>query len=151
MAPTLISGDHILVNKWFGKKEGLKRGEIIVFSYSGDDSRKFIARVIGLPGEILEIKKQKVYINDSEIVEPYAYHTELVKEEPFFPRDDLKPLRISEGFLFVLGDNRENSNDSRFKGFIEIQKVVGIVKLIYWSIDGETNQIRWNRVGKWVE
>jgi signal peptidase I len=150
MAPSILKGDHIMVEKWFSKREGIHRGDIIIFPFPKDETRSFIKRVVGLPGETLEIKKQTVFINGQALDESYAFHSDPVRSEPLVPRDDLDQIIIPEGMLFVLGDNRENSQDSRYFGFIEVSKVMGKVKMLYWSYDKKENQIRWNRIGKLV-
>ncbi len=150
MAPLILKGDHIVVEKWFSKREGVHRGDVIIFPFPKDETRSFIKRVVGLPGEKLEIKKQKVFINGQALDESYAFHSEPVKSEPITPRDDLDQIIIPEGMLFVLGDNRENSMDSRYFGFIEVSKVMGKVKMLYWSYDKKESQVRWNRIGKLV-
>jgi signal peptidase I len=150
MAPSILKGDRIMVEKWFSKREGIHREDIIIFPFPKDETRAFIKRVVGLPGETLEIKKQKVFINGQALDEPYAFHSEPVKSEPIAPRDDLAQIIIPEGMLFVMGDNRENSLDSRYFGFIEVSKVMGKVKMLYWSYDKKESQVRWNRIGKLV-
>ncbi len=150
MEPFIVKGDHIIVEKWFSKREGLHRGDVIVFPFPKDETRAFIKRVVGLPGEKLKIKNQRIFINGQALDESYAFHSEPVKNEPIYLRDNLDQIVIPEGMLFVLGDNRENSQDSRYFGFIEVSKVMGKVKMLYWSYDKEESQVRWNRIGKLV-
>ncbi len=170
MENTLLVGDHILVNKFsygihlpnevlftsiklfpdvrfFPKTP--ERGDIIVFKYPKDEQRDFIKRVVGLPGDKLEIRQQKVYVNDRLLHDDdYAIHRDPANGEPLYPRDDFGPLRVPEGHLFVMGDNRENSQDSRYWGFLDINNVRGKAQLIYWSWNGENNSVRFNRIGR---
>lgn len=150
MAPSFVIGDRIVVEKWFSEREGVSRGDVIVFPYPGDETRAFIKRVVGLPGEKLEIKKQQVFINGQAIDESYAFHSEPARDERVCPRDDLDQIVIPEGFLFVMGDNRERSKDSRYFGLIEVSKVMGKAKMFYWSYDKKESQVRWNRIGELV-
>lgn len=170
MENTLLVGDHILVNKFsYGIHlpnevlfTGIKlfpdlrffpknpeRGDIIVFKYPRDEQRDFIKRVIGLPGDKLEIRRQTVYINDEPLNDQdFAIHHEPAGVDSFYPRDDFGPLRVPEGHLFVMGDNRENSQDSRYWGFLNIENIRGKAMIIYWSWNGEKNWVRFNRLGK---
>lgn len=151
MLPTLQIGDHILVNKfiyWFTAPE---RGDIIVFKFPQDEGRDFIKRVIGLPGETIEIRGKQVFINGKPLEEPYAIHLDArVMGNPHSPRDSFGPVTVPEGHLFVMGDNRDHSMDSRFWGFLDLKKVKGKAFLIYWSWDGERFRPRWNRIGHLV-
>lgn len=150
MEPSIVKGDHIMVEKWFSKREGFHRGDIIIFPFPKDETRAFVKRVVGLPREKLKIENQKIFINGQALDESYAFHSEPVKNEPIYLRDNLDQIVIPEGMLFVLGDNRENSRDSRYFGFIEVSKVMGKVKMLYWSYDNKESQVRWNRIGKLV-
>lgn len=168
MEDTLLIGDHLLVTKYsYGThipneipfldiqlfpdivlfQEVPRRGDIIVFKYPLDESKDFIKRVIGLPGEKLELRHQQVYINGRRLKEPYVHHTEAPSVDPLPPRDDLGPVIIPDGHVFVMGDNRENSHDSRKWGFLDLNKVRGKAQWIYWSWDGEENRIRFSRIG----
>lgn len=173
MKNTLLIGDHILVNKFsYGIKipnkiplSGIKlfrdirffekipaRGDTIVFEYPKDENRDFIKRVVGLPGETLEIKAQTVYINDKPIEESYPIHTDPYREDrPLYPRDNYGPVVIPERHLFMMGDNRENSQDSRYWSFLDLDRVKGKAFIIYWSWNGEEFSIRWNRIAKLIK
>ncbi|MFQ5673592.1 MAG: signal peptidase I [Nitrospinales bacterium] len=169
MKDTLLIGDHILVTKFaygihipneilftniklfpdyrlFAKSP--ERGDIIVFKYPRDESRDFIKRVIGLPGDKLEIRRQRVYINDKPLDDPWANHKELPGLGLFPPRDDFGPVVVPEGHLFMMGDNRENSQDSRYWGFLDMNKIKGKAILIYWSWDHLNSRVRFDRFGK---
>ncbi|MBI2877690.1 MAG: signal peptidase I [Candidatus Tectomicrobia bacterium] len=160
MIPTLLSGDHILVNKFiYGVKVPFtdttlvhfkkpQRGDIIVFKYPEDEKRDFIKRVVGLPGETVEIHNKQVYINGKALKESYTiYRDEGYLPDSTSPRDNYGPTRISAGHLFVMGDNRDNSMDSRFWGFLDETKIKGKAFLIYFSWNGEQHGVRWKRIG----
>ncbi|MEE9258890.1 MAG: signal peptidase I, partial [Nitrospinaceae bacterium] len=170
MEPTLLVGDHLLVSKFsYGihipneipftaiqlfpdyhlMSSVPERGDIIVFRYPKDPSKDYIKRVVGLPGETLQIIQQRVYINDKLLKEPYAYHSQ--PPSLGIPgRDNLAPLRIPEGHVFAMGDNRENSSDSRMWGFLDLKNLRGKAQWIYWSWDSENSGLRTDRLGNSV-
>lgn len=151
MKPTLLIGDHILVNKLFKTSEQIERGDIIVFPYPPDPRKDFIKRVVGLPGDWLEIRDKQIFVNNNPLKENYTIHTDQnVIPASVRPRDNFGPLKIPKNSLFVLGDNRDASFDSRFWGFVELSNVKGKVTKIYWSWDKEKSRVRWDRVGKTV-
>ena len=136
MLPTLQIGDHILVNKFIYSFAALKRGDIIVFKFPQDETRDFIKRVIGLPGETLEIRGRQVLINGVPVSEPYA----VTSDGPFAragDRDRLGPIVIPPDKLFMMGDNRDHSMDSRVWGFLDIHKIKGKAIIVYFSIRSE--------------
>ncbi len=149
MMETLLVGDQILVDKLVYKFREPERGEIIVFVYPKDPSRDFIKRLIGLPGDKLEVRNRVVYINDKPLGESYVFH----EDDEFiatYPRDNFGPIAIPAGKYFMMGDNRENSMDSRWWGFLDKDKVIGRAFIIYWSRDISRfmpTGIRWNRFG----
>ena len=151
MAPTLVSGDHILIDasaSWNGKT--VQRGDIIVFLFPEDETKKFVKRVIGLPGETIHIRNKLVYVNEVAI-DDSAYAQRIdpgILDAQTNPRDNFGPVTIPEESYFVLGDNRDQSLDSRFFGHVRRSKIMGKVLLIYWSWDDATNSIRWDRVGQ---
>ena len=172
MESTLLIGDHILVSKFsYGThipneipflniklfddivlfSEIPQRGDIIVFKFPKDEKRDFIKRVIGLPGDFLEVRRQKVYINDKLYEDTHARHTDPASNDSFVPRDDFGPVLVPEGYVFVMGDNRENSQDSRYWGFLNIKKIRGKALMIYWSWDRIDNWVRFERFGKILE
>lgn len=172
MENTLLVGDHILVSKFnYGIKIPNKipfintklfrdirifekmpnRGDIIVFEYPRDENRDFIKRVIGLPGEILEIKAQKVYINNKPIEEKYAIHRDPYRlDRALSPRDNYGPVVIPEKQFFMMGDNRENSQDSRYWNFLSIDRIKGKAFIIYWSWNSKIFNARWSRLSKLI-
>jgi len=157
MITTLLIGDHILVNKFsFGPQVPFthwrlfsykkpQRGDVVVFLEPVDRERDFIKRVIGLPGETLEIVHRDVYINGVPLGEgAYAYY-----DSPYPVRglDNFGPVQIPEDSYFMMGDNRENSSDSRVWGAVPFELIKGKAILIYWSWDGPHNRVRWSRIG----
>ncbi len=162
MLETLQIGDHILVNKFIygikipftdGKtlipvKDPQKR-DIVVFKYPEDPSKDFIKRVIATGGDTVEIINKKLYVNDNLVEnEPYAvYKTGNIYPGMVTPRDNLKKITVPENKLFVMGDNRDNSHDSRFWGFVDLKAVRGEAFLIYWSWNKNKFGVRWNRIG----
>ena len=167
MEPTLQVGDHILVNKFiFGIKVPFtdiklfqfkkpKRGDIIVFIYPRDRSKDFIKRAIGTEGEKVEIILNKIYINDKLINDPWGLYNEKSDWTRYLqPMEKFGPVIVPKDSLFVLGDNRNNSQDSRFWGFVDIHAVRGKAFIIYFSWDryGQNllDKIRWMRFGKLI-
>jgi len=164
MTDTLLIGDHIMVSKLaYGINHPLvdgklisfdppQRGDIIVFKYPEDESKNFIKRVIGLPDDTIEIRNKQVWINGTPLVEAYVKHVDPnVIPASGQPRDNLAPLRVQPDSYFVLGDNRDQSLDSRFWGFVKLSKILGKASVIYWSWYGRGNAIdwvRWERIGK---
>ena len=167
MEPTLLVGDHLLVSKFsYGThlpneipftsiqlfpdyhvmSSVPKRQDIIVFRYPKDPSKDYIKRVIGLPGETIQVIQQRVYINDQLLKEPYAHHSQLPSLNSG-NRDNMAPLRIPEGYVFVMGDNRENSSDSRMWGVLDLKHLRGKAQWIYWSWDSDHSGLRTERLG----
>ena len=163
MEPTLLIGDHILVNKFiYGERIPFtdiklfdfrepKKGEVIVFIYPKDESKDFIKRVIGVEGDRIEIKDKKLFINDTLHTDSYgAYKDNAIIPGHIQPRDNFGPVVVPEDSLFVMGDNRDRSADSRFWGFVHLNKVKGKAFLIYWSWGGFMRDIKWGRIGKLI-
>lgn len=163
MEPTLEIGDHILVNKFiFGIKipltsvnlfpwEKPQRGDVIVFIYPLEPDKDFIKRVIGVPGDTVRIVNRKLYINGVEVPDPHAvYKEDVVLPGEAQKRDNFGPVTVPKEALFVLGDNRDRSLDSRFWGFVPLGDVKGKAFIIYWSWDRLNTTVRWNRIGKLI-
>lgn len=161
MLPTLQVGDWLLVNKFiYGVKIPLlrstlipiknpERGDIVVFIYPMDRSIDFIKRVIGVAGDTIEIKDKKIFINGSPFEDPYGVFTDnLVIPPSVQPRDNFGPIKVPDGHIFVMGDNRDSSYDSRFWGFVNCRDVLGKAFVIYWSWNGDEHSVRWNRLAK---
>ena len=160
MEPTLMIGDHILVNKFiYGIKIPFtsirflplykpQRGDVVVFIYPLDSSKDFIKMVVAVEGDTVKIVNKKLFINGSEAADPYAVY----KEDMVFPteiqkRDNFGPLTVPQGSIFVLGDNRDRSLDSRFWGFVPQEDLRGKAFIIYWSWNSQETNVRWNRIG----
>ena len=152
MENNLLIGDHLLVNKFvFGPTASAvdrhllpvrepRRGDVVVFKYPDEPDRDFIKRVIGLPGETLELRAKKVYINGTPLDEPYVHFlTPPSNDYQEVTSSDLRerygPVTVSEDKYFVMGDNRDNSQDSRYWGFLPRSYVKGKALLIYWSYE----------------
>ena len=161
MKPTLEIGDHILVNKFsYGVKLPYlrntiipvgqpRRGDIAVFIYPEDKSKDFIKRVIAVGGDTVEIRDKKLYINGVAVDDPHGVHVEdVIYPRAIQRRDNFGPVRVPEGTLFVMGDNRDQSYDSRFWGFVKLEDVIGKAFIIYFSWDSENSGVRWSRIGK---
>ncbi len=163
MEPTLLVGDHILVNKFiygiripvlgwrFFDFHKPKRGDVIVFIYPRNPKKDFIKRVIAVGGEKVYIKGTTVYVNDKPIKDPWG----VWRRGPNGERSDFGPVVVPEGYLFVLGDNRDNSMDSRYWGFVPLRDVLGKAFIIYWSWNGKAkdlvHKVRWSRIGKLIK
>jgi signal peptidase I len=160
MVPTLLVGDHILVNKFiYGVKIPLlrktiipfsepKRGEIVVFIFPNDRSKDFIKRVIGVGGDKIEIKNKKIFINDKEFKDSYGVFSDsLILPKSMQTRDNFGPVTVPEKSIFVMGDNRDESLDSRFWGFVDLKDVEGKAFIIYWSWNRDEHNPRWHRLG----
>ncbi len=167
MKPTLLVGDHILVNKFiYGIKLRIpftalnyslvpisspKRNDVVVFIFPKDTSKDFIKRVIGLPGDTIQIKDKKIYINNQPMDDPHGtFSDQRIISEMEQPRDNTGPIVVPPNKIFVMGDNRDESYDSRFWGFVDLKLVLGKAFIIYWSWDRTEFGIRWNRLGNLI-
>ena len=167
MENNLLIGDHLLVNKFVFAPtltalertllpvRPIRRGDIIVFKYPEDPNRDFIKRVIGLPGETLELRNKKVYINGQPLDEPYVHFLFPADGGPaddggFDVRRNYGPVTVPADKYFMMGDNRDNSEDSRYWGFMPREYVKGKALFIYFSLDEDTpglfSSVRWNRI-----
>jgi len=164
MKPTLKIGDHILVNKFiYGVKlpyvrktiipiSDPERGDIIVFKYPEEPDKDFIKRVIGIPGDTVKIKEKQVFVNGKPFHHEYSMHTDSnVIPGRVNHRDNFGPVTVPEDAYFVMGDNRDNSYDSRFWGFVKESAIKGEAFIIYWSWDSEDFDVRWGRLGTILE
>jgi signal peptidase I len=163
MIPTLLIGDHILVNKFiYGTKIPFsdnrflvlrkpEKGDIIVFKYPEDPKKDFIKRVIATEGDSIESKDKVIYVDGKKVIEPYAYHSDRnIRSGGNDVRDNFGPLVVPPGKIFVMGDNRDQSYDSRYWGFVDIKAVKGEAVIIYWSWDPK-DWLRFNRIGRLVK
>ena len=151
MKPTLQIGDHILADKYTYKKTEPKRGDIVIFPFPEDPSKDFIKRVVAVGGETIEIIDKQISINGEIIEEPFVIHTDSnIFRDKKRPRDNFGPVKVPDDSLFVMGDNRDHSYDSRFWGFVKKASVKGKAASIYWSWDKDSSSVRWNRIGSKV-
>lgn len=153
MENNLLIGDHLLVNKFvFGPAptalerailpvDQIERGDIVVFKYPDQPERDFIKRVIGLPGETLELRNKKVYINGNPLEEPYVHFLEAShgasEVTSFDVRERYGPVTVPPDQYFVMGDNRDNSQDSRYWGYLPRHYIKGKALMIYWSYEAD--------------
>jgi len=156
MKPTLLVGDHILVNKFiYGIKIPLtdktlislsrpKRGDVIVFKYPLDTKKDYIKRVIGLPGDRIELSNKELIVNGRIAEDPHAKYSLHGNLRNF------GPVVVPDDHLFVMGDNRDESSDSRVWGFVPISYLKGKAFLIYWSWDSIKFGLRWSRLANIV-
>jgi len=166
MCDTLLVGDFLFVSKLdYGAKipfthmrlPGLhapRRGEVIVFQWPEDPSKDFIKRCIATGGQTVEVRHKQVYVDGVRQTEPYVKHT-IASEDPagYTPRDNYSPPTVPPGELFMMGDNRDNSNDSRFWGTVPMDLVKGRALFIYFSTASQhwwdmPFYIRWKRLFK---
>jgi signal peptidase I len=159
MKPTLQVGDHILVNKFiYGVKipylssvvlpvKDPQRGDIVVFKFPVDPRKDFIKRVIALPGDVVEIRDKTIFINARRVNHDFGVFSDpRTIAGNLKPRDNLGPITVPKDALFVMGDNRDESFDSRFWGFVPIRDVSGKAFIIYWSWDSDDFSVRWRRL-----
>jgi len=159
MIPTLLIGDHILVNKFLYRFRDPERGDVVVFKYPVDESRDFIKRVIGVGGEDIFIKDRQIFISCRPpdpgcrpLNDPWGYYEDRVGSSS----ETFGPVHVPPGSYFVMGDNRNNSQDSRYWGFVKREKIKGKAFIIYWSWDSEPGEkplwerVRWRRLGRLI-
>jgi len=163
MLPTLQIGDHLLVNKllygiripFLGKRViqvfQPERDDIIVFVFPEDRSKDFIKRVKAVAGETIEVRNKVVYVNGKRLEDPYAFYAPNAQLIANSPRDNFGPLVVPEGEVFVMGDNRDHSHDSRFWGTVPIDDILGKAFILYWSWDSEAFRPRLSRMGTLIE
>jgi len=159
MEPNLLVGDHLIVNKMIFAPtatsaeraimptRAVRRGDTVVFKYPEEPERDFIKRVIGLPGDRLELRSKVLYINDQPLQESYAHYATPAAADEFGASGDLResygPVTVPQGQYFMMGDNRDNSEDSRYWGFLPASYVKGNALFIYFSFD---SGLRWERL-----
>ena len=166
MEPTLLVGDYLMVNKFiYGLRipftntkvfqyKKPQRGDIIVFIYPKDHSKDFIKRVIGTEGEKVQILHNKIYINDRLIDDPWGHFIRTGWSEYLQGMENFGPVVVPKDSLFVMGDNRDNSQDSRFWGYVDLNAVLGKAFIIYFSWNGNAgnlfDMVRWPRIAKLI-
>lgn len=168
MLPTLLIGDHLLVNKFiYGVKEPFSgkilipvkephQNDVIVFRFPQNPKIDYIKRVIAVGGDSIEERDKVLYINGKRFDDKYGVHRDDTILGPASgPRDNFGPITVPEGKVFVMGDNRDNSFDSRFWGFVDYRAILGKALILYWSWDvkeplfslDRLQSIRWSRIG----
>ena len=157
MISTLLEGDRLFVAKFsygihlpFIAKEVVSTGEprvgdVIVFPYPEDPSVDFVKRVVGVAGDTLEVRNKQLYRNGVPVAEPYIRHTDPLITSGV--RDNMSSVTVPEGKVFVLGDNRDESRDSRYWGFVDKDTIRGRAFMIFWSSE-DLFKIRWDRIGQ---
>jgi signal peptidase I len=151
MEPTLLVGDYIVTDKSVYRIKTPQRGDIVVFKYPLDEKRDFIKRVIGTPGDVVQVRGRQVFVNGEQLNEPYVKDgTALLQpgDQSCAYRYGCEPTRVPPNSFFVMGDNRENSQDSRYWGFVRRDRIFARAFTIYWSWDGRQHWARFNRVGR---
>ena len=138
MQPALLVGDYFVTDKTAYRSRLPERGEIVLFVYPPDERQQVVKRVVALPGETVQVRGGRVIVNDQPLPEPYASAT----------APDFEPVMVPPGSYFLLGDDRENSQDSRHWGFIPREKILGRASLIYWSWDPHGFRPRFDRVNR---
>jgi len=186
MEDTLAIGDHILVNKFiygmqvpfiskrFFSLRDPKRGDVVVFMFPRDaennqisffNKKDFIKRIVGTPGDTVQVKNKKVYVNGKLYANPHEVHKESYEYPPCLPeagasdlpgddpcrRDTFGPITVPDNVYFVMGDNRDRSYDSRFWGFVNKEYIKGMAFIKYWSWNSENNTVRWKSIGRIVD
>jgi len=163
MLPTLQIGDHLLVNKLlYGLRIPLmgkrvfqvftpEHNDVIVFVFPEDRSKDFIKRVKAVAGETIEVRNKVVYVDGQKIDDPYAFYAPDARVIPGSVRDNFGPLTIPEGHVFVMGDNRDHSHDSRFWGTVPVDDILGKAFILYWSWDSDAFRPRIGRMGTLID
>lgn len=147
MSPTIVPGDRLMVDKFTLRSRNhvayrlrlcreIRRGDIVVFKYPRDPNLAYVKRVIGLPGELVLIKGKKVYINGAPLSEPYAHYLDRSGGDLEW-RGSFGPVRVAEDHYFVMGDNRDNSEDSRYWGLVHRDLIIGRPLFVFWSYDDD--------------
>jgi signal peptidase I len=152
MEKNVLAGDRLVVDKFLLAprsspldpllpSRGVRRGDIVVFRFPDDPRRDFLKRVIGLPGETVAIRDKRVFVDGRLLDEPYAFHSDdrVWPDDPYVSddrrrRDQLGPTGVKEGTYFVMGDNRDDSNDSRYWGAVPAGHIEGRAIFVYWSL-----------------
>jgi signal peptidase I len=161
MLPTIQIGDHLFVNKlaygmhlpFVGREiaqwRPLRRGDIVVFRSPVDQRTDLIKRVIAVAGDVVEIRNKQLSINGEAVPDPFANFTD-ARQKDAVPRDNFGPVTVPPGKFFVMGDNRDQSYDSRYWGFADERDVKGQATFIYWSWNSQTHWVRWERFGRYL-
>jgi signal peptidase I len=133
---------EIPYGKYLFQIEPVHRGDVVVFVFPPDPTKDFIKRVIGVPGDTVQVKAGRLYLDGQEVADPHA-HFEIPPEDrlPSSERDYFGPLKVPAGHYFMMGDNRDRSYDSRFWGLVGRDDVEGRAMFIYWSWDSDSTSM----------
>lgn len=170
MKPTILVGDHFFLDKIafpanypefarpYLPRRGIQRGDVVAFRSPTDGKIPFVKRVIGLPGDTIELRDKNLYVNLKKVDEPYKIHVDstVYQQDPWTPeelkiRDNYGPAVVPEDNYFVMGDNRDNSNDSRYWGFVSRNEVIGKPLFVYWSYESDPYIPGQQTIREWVE
>lgn len=167
MEPTLLAGDHLLINRfihrqpsWLPLQRSIHPGDVVVFRLPGDADKVLVKRCVAVAGDTVTVRDKDLLVNGSEVFsvqavfrDPHTYPSSRFLDQRLRDRDNFGPLTVPEGAIFVLGDNRDLSYDSRFWGTVPVDAVLGNARWIYWS-RAETGvgqrPVRWDRIGQSV-
>jgi signal peptidase I len=156
MIPTLLIGDHLLANKFiYGEKlpfmhkkilvfRNPERGDIVIFPCPVEPDKNFIKRVVAVEGDVIEERNKDLFVNGKPVSEPYVQHTDMLMSAQ---RDNFGPFVVPHNKVFVMGDNRDRSYDSRYWGYVDINDIKGEAFLIYWSWNSQKDFPRFQRIG----
>jgi len=159
MEPTLAIGDHLLVNKFlYGIRVPIvgtrllsfiqpERGDVIVFVYPEDPSKDFIKRIVAVGGDQIEVRNKVIYLNGEKAPDEHGYFAPGSRIYPSGKRDNFGPYTVPQGHVFVMGDNRDHSHDSRFWGPVPVTDILGKAFILYWSWDSQSFRPRFSRIG----
>jgi signal peptidase I len=172
MDSTLLAGEYFTLRPIASNDVAtLKEGALVMHAFPPDPSKQFMKRIVGVPGDTLQMEKGVLHRNSRTVSEPYAWHVDPAADPTFDDfdwqreylatsaapssyrpsRDNWGPLLVPRNAYFVLGDNRDNSLDSRYWGFVPFDAVIGTPRRIYWSQDPATHAVRWKRIGHRLE
>ncbi len=164
MENTLQVGDHLLISKFlYGIKVPFtddrimkirdpKRGDVVVFEYPADRSKDFIKRIVGTPGDRIKIIDKRVYVNGILYADSHESHRDSAVLPGYASkRDNLEEFTVPADSFFVMGDNRDNSYDSRFWGFVDAKDIRGMALIKYWSWDSNASSVRWGNIGRLID
>lgn len=150
MLPAFLPGDHVIAHRAAYHAAEPQRGDVVIYRYPDENGIVFLHRVIGVPGDRIEVRHQVVSVNEEALPEPYVQHTD-PSSMAGNVRDNLGPITVPPDTYFVLGDNREESLDSRFLGPISKEQIMGKAVFIYWSVDPRSKTPRWDRLNQPVQ
>jgi signal peptidase I len=164
MENTLLIGDYLLANKfiygitvpWTSDKllkiRDPRQGDIVIFKYPLDRTQDYIKRIVGVPGDEIQIRDKQVYVNGIPYRNPHEIHSDShILPQGQGVRDNFGPVRVPENSYFMMGDNRDNSSDSRFWGYVKSSDIIGEALIKFWSWDKEKWRPRWHRIAKLID